>query len=40
MKQILLILAFLLPVCVYSQSKAGIRINEIMADPKGLEAFP
>ncbi|WP_455625600.1 lamin tail domain-containing protein [Parabacteroides sp.] len=40
MKQLLLFVAFLLPVCAFSQQKGAIRINEIMADPKGLTAFP
>ncbi len=40
MKQLLLLFAFLLPVCAFSQQKGAIRINEIMADPKGLTAFP
>ncbi|MDD2953289.1 MAG: lamin tail domain-containing protein [Parabacteroides sp.] len=40
MRQLLLFLAFLLPVCVFSQQKGTVRINEIMADPKGLTVFP
>lgn len=40
MRQFFLILALLLPVCAYSQPGMLVRINEVMADPKGLTAFP
>lgn len=40
MRQLLLITAFLLPVCAFSQREKTICINEIMADPNGLTAFP
>lgn len=40
MRQFLLILAILLPVCAFSQPQKRVRINEVMADPKGQTAFP
>ncbi len=40
MKQLLLFVALLLPLRVFSQSGMTVRINEIMADPNGLPAFP
>lgn len=40
MKQILFILAFLLPLGLFAQSGTGVRLNEVMADPKGLVSLP
>lgn len=40
MRQFLFILLLLLPIRLFCQSERLIRINEIMADPKGLSLLP